>query len=85
MDNKNSTIKKFRIHDKDTGSTKVQIALLTDRIEHLNKHFASFPKDYASRMGLMQCVGQRRKLLDYLKCQDETQYKTMVSSLGLRR
>lgn len=82
---KNNIIKKFQVHATDTGSTALQIALLTERIEHLNRHFEVFPKDYASRMGLMKCVGQRRKLLGYLKRQDEAQYRDVISSLGLRR
>ena len=82
---KDTIIKKFQAHEKDTGSSALQVALLTERIESLNKHFEVFPKDYASRTGLMRCVGQRRKLLAYLKRQDMAQYKDVIASLGLRR
>lgn len=75
----------FKIHAKDTGSSVVQIALLTERINHLNKHFVSFPKDYASRTGLMKLVGRRRDLLEYVKRYDVQQYQNILDRLSLRR
>ena len=78
-------VKTYQIHANDTGSSVVQVALITERINHLNKHFAVFPKDYASRTGLMKLVGQRRRLLAYMKKHDEAQYRDVISRLDLRR
>jgi len=77
-------IEKFRTHDTDRGSTRVQIALLTARINHLTGHFRSHHKDHHSRRGLLKMVGQRRRLLDYLKHTDLEQYRALIAELGLR-
>lgn len=82
---KNNVITAYQKHAKDTGSSIVQVALITDRINHLNKHFVMFPKDYASRTGLMKLVGQRRRLLAYIKRHDEAQYRETITRLDLRR
>ena len=78
-------IDKFKIHDKDTGSSKVQIALLTKRINDLTNHFKIHPKDHHSRRGLLKMVGQRRRFLNYLKRRDPGQYRTLIQKLGLRK
>ncbi len=85
MDEKNTIIQKFRLHESDTGSPEVQIALLTDRINHLTEHFKVHKKDFHSRRGLLKLVGQRRRMLDYLKKKDLERYRGVVKSLGLRR
>lgn len=82
---KNSVITAYQAHTTDTGSSVVQVALITNRINHLNKHFGMFPKDYASRTGLMKLVGQRRRLLAYIKHHDEAQYRETIGRLDLRR
>jgi small subunit ribosomal protein S15 len=82
---KKEIIEKFKIHEKDTGSPEVQIALLTDRILHLTEHFKTHKKDYHSRRGLLILVGKRRRLLDYLKKKDFERYLKIRKSLGLRR
>ena len=69
----------------DTGSPEVQVALLTARINDLQEHFSAHKKDHHSRRGLLKMVGQRRRLLDYLKGKDETRYRTLIGSLGLRK
>ena len=79
------TIESYRLHEKDTGSSEVQVALLTQRINHLTDHFKFHKKDHHSRRGLLKLVGQRRRLLDYLKRSDVDRYRKMVSSLGLRK
>ena len=81
---KSSTIEKHRSHDKDTGSTKVQIALLTERINYLTGHFKDHAKDHHSRRGLLKMVGQRRRLLDYLRRTDVDGYRRLIQELGLR-
>lgn len=81
---KSSTIQKHRAHDKDTGSTKVQIALLTERINYLTDHFKAHAKDHHSRRGLLKMVGQRRRLLDYLRRTDLDGYRQLIQELGLR-
>jgi len=78
-------IGKFMRHEGDTGSPEVQIALLTDRINHLTGHFKVHTKDHHSRRGLLKLVGQRRRLLDYLKKKDLNKYRDMIKELGLRR
>jgi small subunit ribosomal protein S15 len=78
-------IDKFRIHDTDTGSPEVQIALITQRIDHLTEHFKTHKKDHHSRRGLLKLVGQRRRLLDYLKRRDIDRYRKIVGSLDLRK
>ena len=82
---KQEIIDSFRIHDKDTGSSNVQIALLTKRINHLADHFKLHPKDHHSRRGLLKMVGQRRRLLNYLKRKDAPQYKMILKEMGLRK
>lgn len=72
-------------HDKDTGSPEVQIALLTERINHLTEHFKIHAKDHAGRRGLLKLVGQRRHLLDYVRNQDVNRYREIVKALGLRK
>ena len=82
---KQELIKKFEDHDGDTGSCAVQIALLTQRIEKLNEHFAIHKKDHSSRHGLLKMVGHRRKLLNYLKLTDREGYQKLIGDLGLRK
>jgi small subunit ribosomal protein S15 len=82
---KNEIIEKFKVHPTDTGSSEVQIALLTDRIQYLTEHFKVHKKDHHSRQGLLKLVGQRRSLLDYLKKKDVNKYKTMLKELSLRK
>ena len=84
-DNKQDVVKEFGTTDKDTGSTEVQIALLTRRIEDLTGHFKSNPKDHNSRRGLLKMVGQRRKLLNYLKRRDIEKYREILEKLSLRK
>lgn len=83
-DRKKSIIEKYRIHETDTGSPEVQIALLTERINYLTEHLKVHKKDHHSRRGLLQMVGQRRGLLNYLNRQDPARYRTIVEKLGLR-
>ncbi|MBW2660246.1 MAG: 30S ribosomal protein S15 [Deltaproteobacteria bacterium] len=82
---KNGIIEKFKTHESDTGSSEVQIALLTDRIKYLTEHFKIHKKDHHSRQGLLKLVGQRRSLLDYLKKKDVSKYRTILQELGLRK
>ncbi len=82
---KKEIIETFRIHEKDTGSPEVQIALLTERINYLTEHFKVHKKDHHSRRGLLKLVGQRRRLLDYLKNTDPDRYKTLIERLGIRK
>ena len=84
MNSKNETIQKYRKHDNDTGSPEVQIALLTERINHLTEHFKVHKKDHHSRRGLLKLVGQRRSLLDYLKKKDLGRYRSVIKSLSIR-
>ena len=77
-------IKKYQLHESDRGSTKVQIALLTARINHLTGHFREHKKDHHSRRGLLKMVGQRRSLLDYLRRNDVDAYRALIADLGLR-
>lgn len=84
-DEKEEIIKRFQVHDKDSGSPEVQIALLTERIKQLTGHFQVHKKDYHSRRGLLKLVGQRRRLLDYLKSKRIEKYREVVKELGLRR
>ena len=78
-------VKQFRLHESDTGSPEVQVALLSARIGHLTEHFKTHVKDHHSRRGLLQLVGQRRRLLDYLRRRDFGRYKALIERLGLRR
>ncbi len=82
---KTKVVETFRIHEKDTGSSEVQVALLTERINHLTNHFQTNKKDHHSRVGLLKLVGQRRRLLDYLKVRDLAKYRTTIEKLGLRK
>lgn len=77
--------KAFQLHDKDTGSADVQVAILTERINHLTQHLSSHSKDHSTRRGLLKMVARRRKLLDYLKLTAEERYTKLLKSLGLRR
>ena len=82
---KQEIIEKFAIHEGDTGSPEVQIALLTERINHLNEHLKVHKKDFHSRRGLLKMVGQRRGLLNYLKEKDIERYRAILASLNLRK
>lgn len=84
-DKKQEVVKKYRLHEKDTGSPEVQIALLTERINDLSEHFKAHEKDHHSRRGLLKIVSQRRSLLAYVKRQDPARYQTLIERLGLRR
>lgn len=85
MIDKNEIRKQFQRHERDTGSSEVQIATLTKKIEALTEHLKANKKDNSSRYGLIRMVNNRRKLLDYLKRTDEASYKKMLADLGLRR
>lgn len=82
---KQTVITKFRLHESDTGSPEVQIALLSQRIDYLTDHFKIHKKDHHSRRGLLALVSQRRRLLNYLKTSDIERYRKVVSSLSLRK
>ena len=82
---KNEIIAKFATHEGDTGSPDVQIALLTQRINHLNEHLKAHKQDNHSRRGLLMMVGKRRGLLDYLKAKDIERYRAIIEALGLRK
>lgn len=82
---KEAIIRDFRIHDTDTGSTDVQIALLTQRINELTGHFKTHTKDHHSRRGLLKLVGRRRRLLDYMKGRDAERYRSTIERLGIRK
>jgi small subunit ribosomal protein S15 len=85
QDQKNEIIGKYKLHDKDSGSAEVQIALLTERIRVLTEHFQVHKKDHASRRGLLKLVGRRRKLLDYLKNKKIESYRELLKALNLRK
>jgi small subunit ribosomal protein S15 len=80
-----SVISKFRVHKSDTGSPEVQVAILSRRITELQDHFRAHSKDHHSRRGLLQMVARRRRLLDYLRSRSPERYKTLITSLGIRR
>lgn len=82
---KRELIESFKTHETDTGSPEVQIALLSERISYLTEHFKTHKKDHHSRRGLLKLVGQRRRLLDYLKRKDIDRYRVVIKRLGLRR
>jgi small subunit ribosomal protein S15 len=82
---KGDTIIEHKLHETDTGSPEVQIALLSDRITHLTEHLKVHKKDHHSRRGLLQIVGRRRRLLDYVKDNDVERYRGIITTLGLRR
>jgi small subunit ribosomal protein S15 len=85
MQSKSEIINQYKTHEKDTGSSEVQIALLTDRINHLTEHFKVHGKDFHSRRGLLKLVGHRRRLLNYLKDRNLEKYRDIIKSLGIRR
>ncbi len=85
MPNKQATIDDNALHATDTGSPEVQIALLTERINHLTEHLKFHKKDHHSRRGLLMLVGRRRRMLDYVKDTDIERYRTIIAKLGLRR
>ena len=85
MPDKTATIGEYRLHDTDTGSPEVQIAILTERINHLTEHLKAHKKDHHSRRGLLMLVGRRRRLLDYVKKNDVERYRGLIARLGLRR
>ncbi len=82
---KSALVTQFRTHEKDTGSPEVQVALLSERINQLTEHFKTHKKDHHSRRGLLKLVGQRRRLLDYLKGKDPNRYKKLIEGLGIRK
>jgi small subunit ribosomal protein S15 len=82
---KSATIEAHRLHQSDTGSPEVQIALLTDRVNHLTEHLKVHKKDHHSRRGLLMLVGRRRRLLDYVRQTDVERYRAIIARLGLRR
>lgn len=82
---KQALIGQYKIHEKDTGSAEVQIALLSERISQLNQHFTQHVKDHSSRRGLLMMVGQRRKLLGYLKRTNQERYQRVLEGLGIRK
>lgn len=85
MEAKTKTIQDFKLHERDTGSADVQIALLTQRINHLTEHLQKNAKDHSSRRGLLMMVGQRRRLLDYLHTKDVNRYQAITKKLKLRK
>jgi small subunit ribosomal protein S15 len=82
---KTELVNQYRVHDTDTGSPEVQIALLSNRITYLTEHFKTHAKDHHSRRGLLKLVGRRRRLLDYLKKTDVERYRTIIDKLGIRK
>ncbi len=84
-DSKAELIGKYRVHDKDSGSADVQVAILTNKIQYLTKHLEIHKKDHASRRGLIKMVGKRRRLLNYLRRKDVERYRNLINSLGLRK
>lgn len=82
---KNDIITKYRVHDTDTGSPEVQIAILSERIGQLTEHFKTHKKDHGSRRGLLMLVSKRRSLLDYLKKNDADRYRDVIGKLGIRK
>jgi small subunit ribosomal protein S15 len=82
---KSKLVKDYQSHEKDTGSPEVQVALLSERIRYLTDHFKIHKKDHHSRRGMLKLVGQRRRLLDYLKKKDVDRYRALIKRLGLRR
>lgn len=85
IDRKKNLIERFRVHEGDTGSPEVQIALLTERINSLTEHFKQHAKDHHSRRGLLMLIGKRRGLLEYLRRRAPERYRTIVDKLGIRR
>ncbi len=85
QERKNEIINEYKVHDSDTGSPEVQIAVLTEEITTLNEHLRVHKKDHHSRRGLLKMVGKRRNLLNYLRNKDVTRYRELIKKLGLRR
>ena len=85
MPDKTATIANYRLHDTDTGSPEVQVAILTERINHLTEHLKAHKKDHHGRRGLLMLVGRRRRLLDYVRRNDVERYRALIARLGLRR
>jgi len=85
IEKKKEIIESYKIHDHDTGSPEVQIALLTERITYLTEHFKTHKKDHHSRRGLLKLVAQRKKLINYLKTSDKSRYDKVLERLGLRK
>jgi len=85
MPDKNATIATYRLHETDTGSPEVQIAILSERINHLTDHLKHHKKDHHGRRGLLMLVGRRRRLLDYVRRNDVERYRALIARLGLRR
>lgn len=85
VDQKQQLIEKYRVHESDTGSPEVQIAILTERINYLTNHLKEHKKDHHSRRGLLKMVGQRRGLLNYLRNNDIERYRTIIAKLNLRK
>lgn len=85
LERRTEIVSKYRTHETDTGSPEVQVALLSDRITYLTEHFKTHKKDHHSRRGLLKLVGQRRRLLDYLKGKDVERYKKLIDGLGIRK
>jgi len=85
MPDKSATIAEHRLHESDTGSPEVQIAILTERINHLTEHLKVHKKDHHTRRGLLMLVGRRRRLLDYLRGNDVERYRSLIVKLGIRR
>ncbi|MDN7244174.1 30S ribosomal protein S15 [Planococcus shenhongbingii] len=85
QERKNELINEFKVHDTDTGSADIQIAILTEDINNLNEHLRTHKKDHHSRRGLFKMVGRRRNLLKYLRENDVARYRELISKLGLRR
>jgi small subunit ribosomal protein S15 len=83
--NKKGVIESYKTHNTDTGSPEVQIALLTSRINYLSEHFKKYPKDFGSRGGFLKLIGQRRRLLEYLKRHGKDKYKELIEKLELRK
>ncbi|MDP1568903.1 MAG: 30S ribosomal protein S15 [Vicinamibacterales bacterium] len=84
-DKKTELIDSYRTHGSDTGSPEVQVAILSERITYLTEHFKTHAKDHHSRRGLLKLVGQRRRLLDYLKSKDTSRYAELIKRLGIRK
>ena len=84
-ESKKELIEKYKVHDTDTGSPEVQVGLLTNRIEYLTEHLKVHKKDHHSRRGLLMLVGQRRRLLNYVKYKDINRYRAIIDTLGLKK
>jgi small subunit ribosomal protein S15 len=84
-DKKSDVISKYRLHESDTGSSDVQVAIMTERINYLTEHLRAHPKDHNSRRGLLKLVAKRRKLLDYLVATNEERYRTLIEALNIRK